>query len=1325
MADNSKDVALNLSVTTTGQQAITDLTQKVNELAKKGGAAAPEFEKLAAELERLGAQSQAVEAVSKLGAEFDQAAASQAKLAAETKKVGDGLDALSATTREAIATQAAESTELRRLQEALAGSKSELKALKNDTDAAGKTTSDYKSQVRALTAEQIELERIIRSQADVLRSAKAATSEAEAAERKAASAYKESATALERSTAAAGKVGAALSSAKQAMGGTELATNDLAAAQLKLQQAIESVSFKTQAAEAKAAAAAEQAESDRLAQIVIANRNKMLAAAQDELAAERRAQAEALRVFEQYEQRKVDAARKAAQQLGDAFSTAGVRSLEAIQTEALGVERAMTLMAERFRLGEISAESLARGIAGAKVRLQELHNEAARTPALKGQFEQLSETIGGIVNRFGALGATLGAIGYAFKPVVDAAVQLDSMRRALTAITGSSAEAEKQIAFLSDTAKRAGVSASDLSESFVRFSASARASGISTKVVQDVFEATTLAAGNLGLSSDKVSHILDALAQMANKGVVSMEELRQQLGDSLPGALSLMAKGLGLTEHELVKLVESGKLLTVDALPALADALKSLGPAGGEVKGLSASFASLKNAATDAMRVFADSGFSDVLVASLKLVGTVLYPLIQGFTLLFDVVITGAKAAGVALGALASGDWKDGLAQIGVLTDGLVNRQVKLSNALQQATFFADDHARAQTGSGQATATAGQQAAGATTQHAGNAAAQGQAAGAADANATAQQAAGNATAAAGAAAAGASVSWAKLTSDYTLVNAEVDRMIALAEKAVQVKRTEGQVAQELAKLSGDERTALSEAALAALNYSAALSNVAEKRQTAVAVLQAEREALLEVIRVQGDANGQREKEIAQLDALIASRTAESDRAREAAELARVEAAARTTARMAYEDNSKALAELKAAYEFAKDAAMVWHDAVATGAATVEQAAQADREAAQAEALYRDALDDTAKAADRKVAAIERNTNLMVRSLQVQLEHARTQEREAELYGMGATAIQKRIEQKEIEIKIVQANIEAAKQEAAAIIATAEAMRAELAALGQLTPEKEAEIDARIANAKAKQIEAQAGKEKIAQIELEIEAIRRGQSTQSAASSSNVASIESETSALERQLDAREKEIALIERAAEAERKRRGVDKNGFVTDANGNTIQMQGVDANYVIELFKGQGLSDSEAKRAASELVDSNGNVHLNGYSSIFEAVVAIAKKYKGGSGLGGTNDTSGIPMLGGSGGGGGLIGSGTPRGGELGSGGSGSGTSGGAGTSGGSDTGSSSGRTGGAGTGGGDRTVTFVIDGKRTNVSVGSDADADSLEAILKQLSDAARRG
>lgn len=174
-----------------------------------------------------------------------------------------------------------------------------------------------------------------------------------------------------------------------------------------------------------------------------------------------------------------------------------------------------------------------------------------------------------------------------------------------------------------DVAQRSGLAFGAAGESYAKFAASAVNSGISMTTVRQVFENTAMAAGNLGLSADATKGILEALSQMAGKGVVSMEELRGQLGDRLPGALSLMAKGLGLTDQQLIKLVESGKLLSSDALPALAEAMLQLGPKGtGVVEGIIASWNRLKNVLSETTTIITDGAFGRAAGAALGAVST-------------------------------------------------------------------------------------------------------------------------------------------------------------------------------------------------------------------------------------------------------------------------------------------------------------------------------------------------------------------------------------------------------------------------------------------------------------------------------------------------------------------------------------------------------------------------------------------------------------------------------------------------------------------------------------------------------------------------------
>ena len=57
---------------------------------------------------------------------------------------------------------------------------------------------------------------------------------------------------------------------------------------------------------------------------------------------------------------------------------------------------------------------------------------------------------------------------------------------------------------------------------------------------------------------------LRATSQVFSKGKVSAEELRQQLGERLPGAFTLFAASMGLVPADLDKALEQGKVTLQD-----------------------------------------------------------------------------------------------------------------------------------------------------------------------------------------------------------------------------------------------------------------------------------------------------------------------------------------------------------------------------------------------------------------------------------------------------------------------------------------------------------------------------------------------------------------------------------------------------------------------------------------------------------------------------------------------------------------------------------------------------------------------------------------
>ncbi len=109
---------------------------------------------------------------------------------------------------------------------------------------------------------------------------------------------------------------------------------------------------------------------------------------------------------------------------------------------------------------------------------------------------------------------------------------------------------------------------------------------------------------------------------------------------------------------------------------------------------------------------------------------------------------------------------------------------------------------------------------------------------------------------------------------------------------------------------------------------------------------------------------------------------------------------------------------------------------------------------------------------------------------------------------------------------------------------------------------------------------------------------------------------------ENQITLLEKQNALLERAAELERKRLNIDKEGFSTDSSGNRIAMGGDPTNKtgLAAFLKAAGVDDDAAVRQiVADFTDEKGNVPYQGSrgmkkyggSSISDSLLRAAEKY------------------------------------------------------------------------------------------------------------------
>lgn len=228
---------------------------------------------------------------------------------------------------------------------------------------------------------------------------------------------------------------------------------------------------------------------------------------------------------------------------------------------------------------------------------------------------ELKREIGGL--------ASFAGITLAVREVVRAGVEVQRIQNALRAGTGSSAAAAAEFQFITAEARRMGIEVLSAAKSYSALVNATRGTRVEGEATRKIFQGVTTAAVALGLSQEQVGRAFTALSQIAGKGVVSMEEIRGQLAEAIPGAAQIAARALGLTIEQFNALVASGDL-TADALlnvlgPALID---EFAPAAEQaLQGPQAAFNRMSNSITDLKNAIAQSGIVDALATVAGWVG--------------------------------------------------------------------------------------------------------------------------------------------------------------------------------------------------------------------------------------------------------------------------------------------------------------------------------------------------------------------------------------------------------------------------------------------------------------------------------------------------------------------------------------------------------------------------------------------------------------------------------------------------------------------------------------------------------------------------------
>jgi tape measure domain-containing protein len=164
----------------------------------------------------------------------------------------------------------------------------------------------------------------------------------------------------------------------------------------------------------------------------------------------------------------------------------------------------------------------------------------------------------------GAIGAQVGALRQASGATAEYSANLSKLRVALKGVTTSQAEYQEGLQFIQQTTKDFAIPQEVVTRQFTKLQASVQGAGGNLEDAKTAFNGIVAAVRATGGSLADVDSALTATAQVFSKGKVSAEELRQQIGERLPGAFTLFAESMGKTPAELDKALEQGQVSLQD-----------------------------------------------------------------------------------------------------------------------------------------------------------------------------------------------------------------------------------------------------------------------------------------------------------------------------------------------------------------------------------------------------------------------------------------------------------------------------------------------------------------------------------------------------------------------------------------------------------------------------------------------------------------------------------------------------------------------------------------------------------------------------------------
>jgi tape measure domain-containing protein len=186
-------------------------------------------------------------------------------------------------------------------------------------------------------------------------------------------------------------------------------------------------------------------------------------------------------------------------------------------------------------------------------------NTHSTAVAVSNMANRGRESVASLGSSFQGLLGTVGVTALAMRSMNDA-MRMESNVNTIRFSSDNMVDAANNINHVKESVQKFGLSMPESLEQFAKLSASMKSTNLGSEFAQNLFDNASMGVSVLGLNSEKTNSVFRSLVGMASKGTISLEEMKQELSEAMPNAMSIAAKSMNMTESVFMKFVETGNL---------------------------------------------------------------------------------------------------------------------------------------------------------------------------------------------------------------------------------------------------------------------------------------------------------------------------------------------------------------------------------------------------------------------------------------------------------------------------------------------------------------------------------------------------------------------------------------------------------------------------------------------------------------------------------------------------------------------------------------------------------------------------------------------